>query len=187
MILYHFRCLNFVTSVAGTNYPSGTPEFTLVFWWWLCYSIFFYVVFCEPLLVFHSFSLGHCLSFSWVTVFNYTFSFFLFFFVFSTFLCLDHCIVCPSSINGLWLHIASNFIYSCISFFCLIFFCLRPVSCVPNVASASWLSILDYLIRFSLMFLFVCPRTVSCVPNVAIVSGLSILDCNLRYSLTFIH
>jgi hypothetical protein len=163
MILYHFRCLNFVTSVAGTNYPSGTPEFTLVFWWWLCYSIFFYVVFCEPLLVFHSFSLGHCLSFSWVTVFNYTFSFFLFFFVFSTFLCLDHCIVCPSSINGLWLHIASNFIYSCISFFCLIFFCLRPVSCVPNVVSASWLSILDYLIRFSLMFcLFVLVLCLVC-------------------------
>ena len=46
--------------------------------------------------------------------------------------------------------------------------CLRSVSCGPNVASVSGLSIID------------CPfglSSVSCGPNVASVFGLSIIDC----------
>ena len=39
----------------------------------------------------------------------------------------------------------------CVVIFC--FVCLRPVSCVPNVASLSGLSILDCLIGFSLTFI----------------------------------
>ena len=61
------------------------------------------------------------------------------------------------------------------SFLCYIFcfVCLRPVSCVPNVASVSGLPL-----QFSLTFIcFVCLCCVSCVPSVASVSGLSILDC----------
>jgi hypothetical protein len=57
---------------------------------------------------------------------------------------------------------------------------LRSVSCVPNVASVSGLSILDCPWVFSNL------RPVSCVPNVASVS----LDCPFLiafgFSLTFI-
>ena len=40
-------------------------------------------------------------------------------------------------------------------FLCHVFYfvCLRPVSCVPNVASISGLSVLDCLLRFSLTFI----------------------------------
>jgi hypothetical protein len=49
---------------------------------------------------------------------------------------------------------------------------IRPVSCVPNVACVSGLSILYCPLRFSLTFI----RPVSYVPNVAWVSGLYIQD-----------
>jgi hypothetical protein len=38
-----------------------------------------------------------------------------------------------------WVRVALVF-----SFLCCVFFCLCPVSCVPNVASFSWLFILDF-------------------------------------------
>ena len=47
--------------------------------------------------------------------------------------------------------------------------CLRSVSCGPNVASVSGLSIIDCPL--------VCLRSVSCGPNVASISGLYIIDC----------
>ena len=52
------------------------------------------------------------------------------------------------------------------------FVCLCLVSFVPNVASFSGLSILDYPPSVSVTFICL----VSCVPNVASFSGLSILD-----------
>jgi hypothetical protein len=60
-------------------------------------------------------------------------------------------------------------------FFCLLIclfvclLCLFSVYCVPNVASVSGLSIVDYT------FGFLYRLIVLCVPNVASVSGLSIL------------
>jgi hypothetical protein len=90
--------------------------------------------------------------------------------------------------------------------FCCI--CLRPVSCVPNVASVSRLCFLDCPFVFSNVYLscvlclvypmlsesldspsvitlwfsltFICP--VSCVPNVASVSRLCFLDCPFVFS-----
>ena len=38
------------------------------------------------------------------------------------------------------------FVFFCAVSLCLV--CLRPVSCVPNVASVSWLIILDYPFGF---------------------------------------
>ena len=73
--------------------------------------------------------------------------------------------------------------------------CLRSVSCGPNVASVSGLSIIDCPFWFVfvqclvvlmlpvspdcplLIAPLVCLRSVSCGPNVASVSGLSIIDC----------
>ena len=72
--------------------------------------------------------------------------------------------------------------------------CLRSVSCGPNVASVSGLSIIDCPFGVFVQCLvvlmlpvspdcslliapLVCLRSVSCDPNVASVSGLFIIDC----------
>ena len=60
--------------------------------------------------------------------------------------------------------------------------CFCIVSCVPNLASFSGMSIIDCLHGYSLTFICL----VSCVPNVASFSGMSIIDCLYGYSLTFI-
>ena len=58
-----------VTSVVGTAYPSGAPEFTLVFYC-VTRSLVLCVMFCRPLCVILSFYFWHlcCLSFELLTL-----------------------------------------------------------------------------------------------------------------------
>jgi hypothetical protein len=55
----------------------------------------------------------------------------------------------------------------------LCFVCLRPVSCVPNVPNVSRLSIFMCCV---MVLCFVCLRHVSCVPNVPNVSRLFVTN-----------
>ena len=86
---YHRVCNSTcVTNGAGTDYPSGAPEFTSG------YSIFSYMcMLCRSLLVLFYFFFWPlcCLFFCLLAI------------VLSVLLSFGHCVVCSSSIYGLWL------------------------------------------------------------------------------------
>ena len=63
--------------------------------------------------------------------------------------------------------LAHRFLVGCVLVFCVV--CIRPLFCVPNVASFSELLIVV------LVFCVVCIRPLSCVPNVASFSELLIV------------
>ena len=92
-----------VTSGAGTAYPSWSPEFTPIVWWYLCCSIFrFLCGVCRSLFVLFLLAIVlplycHCIAFHFVIygfwlplVYHQTFS-------------LGHCIAFHFVIYGFWL------------------------------------------------------------------------------------
>ena len=88
-----------------------------------------------------------------------------------------------SRVHGFPLDFGGMCVAHLLSFLCCIVFlcfaCLRPVSCVPDFASVSGLSILDCFLCCIVFLCFACLRPVSCVPDFASVSWLSIPECFL--------
>ena len=115
---------------------------------------------------------------------------FLLWFSSSCFLC-SHCYQCLLIVHSgfvLWFSLTVVFPSLLFSMLSCVFVCLRPVSCVPNVASVSWFAPWFYLtFVFPSLYVFVL-SCVFCVssswvlfPNVANVSRVSVLDCSFGF------
>jgi len=113
---------------------------------------FYYLISIVHFRVFSGSRVSHLCSF--LSCFLFVFVLFLFCFVF--FVCFLFCFLC------LFFVLFSLFLFCFVFFVCFLFClfdCLCPVSCLPNVASVSGLSIPDYASAgFYNNYLFKCNR-----------------------------